>query len=104
MNFLQQRQGTDLQGSTVMPEKPVLDRENARMAQKERAWQESSQGKALRKKRSELPIAAIRSSMLEALAMSEVIIVCGDTGCGKTTQVGVIWGVPWVVDVSIGSE
>ena len=83
----------------MIPDRPALDRENARMAQKERAWQESNQGMALLKKRSELPIAAIRSSILEALAMFDVIIVCGDTGCGKTTQVGSIWGIPWVVDV-----
>ena len=35
-----------------------------------------------------LPICAVREDLLSALAVSDVAVVSGDTGCGKTTQVG----------------
>ncbi len=40
----------------------------------------------LRTPNSELPIISHRSSILSALRSHQVIIVCGDTGSGKTTQ------------------
>ena len=41
----------------------------------------------LRKAQANLPIAEYRSSILKALESNQVIIVAGDTGCGKSTQV-----------------
>ena len=43
--------------------------------------------KKLRKAQADLPIAEYRSSIIEALEKNQVIIVAGDTGCGKSTQV-----------------
>jgi ATP-dependent RNA helicase DHX29 len=37
--------------------------------------------------RSSLPIAAVRSDIAAALHASDALVVCGETGCGKTTQV-----------------
>ncbi|KAG1663311.1 hypothetical protein FOA52_006270 [Chlamydomonas sp. UWO 241] len=37
--------------------------------------------------RARLPIAKIRGELLSTLAAGDVVVVCGDTGCGKTTQV-----------------
>ena len=34
----------------------------------------------------DLPISAAREEILAALATRRVIVVCGDTGSGKTTQ------------------
>ena len=62
--------------------------DGVRLAHHDRTWRESIQGKAMAVKRSGLPIMAVRSGLLEALTSSDVVIVCGDTGCGKTTQVG----------------
>lgn len=41
----------------------------------------------LRRERAALPIARSRESLLAALARSPVVLVAGDTGCGKSTQV-----------------
>lgn len=38
-------------------------------------------------KRKELPIAAMRNTLMEAINDNPVIIVRGNTGCGKTTQI-----------------
>ncbi|XP_058051151.1 probable ATP-dependent RNA helicase DHX34 isoform X6 [Ahaetulla prasina] len=41
----------------------------------------------LQRERAALPIARSRESLLAALARSPVVLVAGDTGCGKSTQV-----------------
>lgn len=37
--------------------------------------------------RSSLPISKFKSNILQLLVENDVIVVCGETGCGKTTQV-----------------
>ena len=37
--------------------------------------------------RASLPIALVRSDIAAALSTSDMLVVCGETGCGKTTQV-----------------
>ena len=39
------------------------------------------------KQRASLPIALVRSDIAAALSCSDMLVVCGETGCGKTTQV-----------------
>lgn len=41
----------------------------------------------LQRERAALPIARFRGALLEAVARSPVVLVAGDTGCGKSTQV-----------------
>jgi HrpA-like RNA helicase len=36
--------------------------------------------------RQRLPILAIQQQLVEALRRQDVVVVSGDTGCGKTTQ------------------
>ncbi|KAI9029584.1 P-loop containing nucleoside triphosphate hydrolase protein [Phycomyces nitens] len=43
--------------------------------------------KNLKRKRSELPIAAYRDDILQLVQDNQVIIISGETGCGKSTQV-----------------
>ena len=43
--------------------------------------------KKLRQAQANLPIAEFRKEIIEILQTSQVIIVAGDTGCGKSTQV-----------------
>lgn len=37
--------------------------------------------------RDSLPISKLKSNILQLLVENDVIVVCGETGCGKTTQV-----------------
>ncbi len=53
-------------------------------------WWASSAGQAMRAARDKLPIRAVQEPLRAALAAHDVILVCGDTGCGKTTQVCVL--------------
>lgn len=47
--------------------------------------------KKLRKTQRELPIYAHRTDIIESIDSSNVVIIAGDTGCGKSTQVNVIY-------------
>lgn len=37
--------------------------------------------------RASLPIFKLKNNVLQLLVENDVIVVCGETGCGKTTQV-----------------
>lgn len=41
----------------------------------------------LRRQRSELPIASFREQIIKTIEENRVVVIAGDTGCGKTTQV-----------------
>lgn len=43
--------------------------------------------KKLRKMQSELPIAEYKTQIIETLELNRVLLIAGDTGCGKSTQV-----------------
>ena len=40
----------------------------------------------VQQKRAELPMASHRDELLRAIRAHRVVLVCGETGCGKTTQ------------------
>lgn len=43
--------------------------------------------KRLKRDRENLPIAAFRQQLLNELSRQQVLVIAGDTGCGKSTQV-----------------
>ena len=47
----------------------------------------SEKGKAMMHVRNKLPIAVHRQEILQAISSQQVILIAGETGCGKTTQV-----------------
>jgi hypothetical protein len=43
-----------------------------------------------------LPITGMEQEVVEAVALDDVVVLCGQTGCGKTTQVGrLVWAAWW---------
>lgn len=60
---------------------------SAAMAQRLRDWRGSAAGAAMQAARDALPIAQLRGEVLAALQAHDAVVVSGDTGCGKTTQV-----------------
>ncbi|KDP34648.1 hypothetical protein JCGZ_11961 [Jatropha curcas] len=64
----------------------VFQRRSLRMRNMQRAWQESPEGKNLMDFRKSLPVFKEKEKLLQAIARNQVIVVSGETGCGKTTQ------------------
>lgn len=48
--------------------------------------QAAPETRALAAARAALPIAPYRAEILEAIATRQVVLIAGETGCGKTTQ------------------
>lgn len=57
------------------------------MAEALQGWRGSKEGAQWQQDRARLPVRAIRQDLLSQLAQQDVVVVSGDTGCGKTTQV-----------------
>ncbi|XP_010424776.1 PREDICTED: DExH-box ATP-dependent RNA helicase DExH3-like [Camelina sativa] len=64
----------------------VLQRRSMRMRNMQRAWQESPVGRTMLEFRKSLPSFKDKERLLQAIARNQVIVVSGETGCGKTTQ------------------
>ncbi|GAB4817860.1 hypothetical protein N2152v2_004906 [Parachlorella kessleri] len=62
-------------------------REGAAMQAEQRRWQESEEGARWVQDRAKLPVVAIQQPLVQALAEHDVVVVSGETGSGKTTQV-----------------
>lgn len=61
--------------------------ESERLKDEWDVWQKSRRDSELRGVRARLPAYKFRSELLQAINSSFVTIVCGQTGCGKSTQV-----------------
>ncbi|XP_056163566.1 DExH-box ATP-dependent RNA helicase DExH3 isoform X3 [Syzygium oleosum] len=64
----------------------VLQRRSLRMRNMQRAWQESPEGRKMVDFRKSLPAFREKDRLLQAIARNQVIVISGETGCGKTTQ------------------
>lgn len=64
----------------------VLQRRSLRMRNMQRSWQESPEGKRLVDFRKSLPAFREKERLLQAIALNQVVVISGETGCGKTTQ------------------
>lgn len=64
----------------------VLQRRSLRMRNMQRSWKESPEGKKMLDFRRSLPAFKERERLLQAIAQNQVIVISGETGCGKTTQ------------------
>ncbi|GJN23317.1 hypothetical protein PR202_gb10954 [Eleusine coracana subsp. coracana] len=64
----------------------ILQRKSIRMHNFQRSWQESPEGVKMLEFRKSLPAYKEKERLLAAIARNQVIVISGETGCGKTTQ------------------
>ncbi|GMP40989.1 hypothetical protein CsSME_00011248 [Camellia sinensis var. sinensis] len=64
----------------------VLQRQSLRMRNMQRTWQESPEGRTMLDFRRSLPAFKEKERLLQAIAQNQVVVISGETGCGKTTQ------------------
>ncbi|KAI3433192.1 RNA helicase [Psidium guajava] len=65
----------------------VFARRSLQLHEKQQAWQESPQGRKMLEFRKNLPAYKEKDVLLTAIAQNQVVIISGETGCGKTTQI-----------------
>lgn len=87
--------GTD-EGFFVQPEplassKSVVEKIarqiSFQMRDQQQAWQESPEGRKMLEFRSNLPAYKEKEAILSVISKNQVVIISGETGCGKTTQI-----------------
>ncbi|KAI5013368.1 hypothetical protein ZWY2020_029551 [Hordeum vulgare] len=64
----------------------ILQRKSLRMHNFQRSWQESPEGVNMVEFRKSLPAYKEKERLLAAIARNQIIVISGETGCGKTTQ------------------
>ncbi|XP_059643841.1 DExH-box ATP-dependent RNA helicase DExH3-like [Cornus florida] len=82
---LYEQEESSTQGTSVAAEK-ILLRRSLQLCNKQQDWQESSDGQKMQEFRRSLPAYKERDALLNAIAKNQVLVVSGETGCGKTTQ------------------
>uniref|UniRef100_A0A7N2KKK4 RNA helicase n=2 Tax=Quercus lobata TaxID=97700 RepID=A0A7N2KKK4_QUELO len=65
----------------------IHQRRSLQLRDQQRAWQESPEGRKMLEFRGSLPAYKEKNTLLTAVSRNQVIIVSGETGCGKTTQI-----------------
>eukprot|EP00050_Salpingoeca_kvevrii_P019100 m.82484 g.82484 ORF g.82484 m.82484 type:complete len:1527 (+) comp8262_c0_seq2:687-5267(+) len=72
----------------LAPTPLVLDKkECAALLERERRNRQHGKVQQMIKTRQKLPAHGFREQILKAVTENQVVVVCGETGCGKTTQV-----------------
>ncbi|CAI9295461.1 unnamed protein product [Lactuca saligna] len=64
----------------------ILRRKSFQLRNKQQDWQESVEGQKMQELRRSLPAYKEKEALLNAISRNQVIVVSGETGCGKTTQ------------------
>ncbi|KAL6011533.1 hypothetical protein ACLOJK_001981 [Asimina triloba] len=85
--------GTEAAPGLHEPQKPVsvvmeriLRRKSLQLRDQQEAWQESPEGQKMLEFRRGLPAYKEKDGLLTAIMQHQVVVVSGETGCGKTTQ------------------
>ncbi|KAL3685906.1 hypothetical protein R1sor_003928 [Riccia sorocarpa] len=90
-NVLLEGKENSAPGANIATIEPRLIEERRRrrsiwLKNRQRSLQESPEGQKILSFRKSLPAYKERGALLEALSKHQVIVVSGETGCGKTTQ------------------
>ncbi|XP_073159391.1 DExH-box ATP-dependent RNA helicase DExH3 [Henckelia pumila] len=64
----------------------IVRRRSLQMQDKQKDWQESPEGQKMQEFRRSLPSYKERNKLLNVVSQNQVVVVSGETGCGKTTQ------------------
>ncbi|CAK9172350.1 unnamed protein product [Ilex paraguariensis] len=64
----------------------ILQRRSLRMRNMQRAWLGSSEGRKMLDFRRSLRAFKEKERLLQAIARNQIVVISGETGCGKTTQ------------------
>ncbi|XP_008811383.1 DExH-box ATP-dependent RNA helicase DExH3 [Phoenix dactylifera] len=81
---LPEQQDPQLSTSVVMEK--ILRRRSLQLRNQQQAWQESPEGQKMLEFRRSLPAYKEREALLAAISQNQVVVISGETGCGKTTQ------------------
>uniref|UniRef100_A0A2P2KT91 RNA helicase n=1 Tax=Rhizophora mucronata TaxID=61149 RepID=A0A2P2KT91_RHIMU len=65
----------------------ILWRRSLQLRDQQHAWQESPEGRKMLEFRRSLPAYKEKDAILTNIARNQVLIISGETGCGKTTQI-----------------
>ncbi|XP_052179750.1 DExH-box ATP-dependent RNA helicase DExH3-like [Diospyros lotus] len=80
-----QEQEVPLIRNSIIAEK-ILRRRSLQLHNKQQDWQESPEGQKMLEFRRSLPAYKERDALLKSISQNQVVVVSGETGCGKTTQ------------------
>lgn len=65
----------------------ILRRKSLELCDRQQKWQDSPEGQKMLEFRRSLPAYKERDILLKAISKNQVVVISGETGCGKTTQV-----------------
>ncbi|XP_020220553.1 DExH-box ATP-dependent RNA helicase DExH3 [Cajanus cajan] len=71
--------------NSIVKEK-ILQRRSLQMRHQQHDWQESPEGQKMLEFRRSLPAFKEKDAFLRVMSENQVVVVSGETGCGKTTQ------------------
>lgn len=78
-------QQESLRRTSIVVEK-VNQQKSLQLRDKQRQWQGSIEGQQMQELRKNLPAYKERDVLLKAVSENQILVVSGETGCGKTTQ------------------
>ncbi|KAF2310897.1 hypothetical protein GH714_018247 [Hevea brasiliensis] len=65
----------------------ILWQRSLQLRDQQHAWQDSPEGRKMLEFRKSLPAYKEKDAILTAISQNQVVIISGETGCGKTTQI-----------------
>ncbi|KAG0493444.1 hypothetical protein HPP92_004438, partial [Vanilla planifolia] len=77
----------DSQISTSIVVEKMLRRKSLQLLNQQASWQECEDGNRMLEFRRSLPSYKEKEALLQAISRNQVVVISGETGCGKTTQI-----------------